>query len=128
MMRYEYNFALLLEYKHTNGIVNREDITPYKAQSMAHNELFPEGWFNQYIFYDSSDEYCNTPTDASLTSENLLIRFLTMLDNHLGKRRLRNLDSSKESKRVILFYKIRCECENLPFNPSFKSGEEKCLI
>ncbi|WP_456243407.1 hypothetical protein [Thalassolituus alkanivorans] len=42
---------------------------------------------------------------------------MAMLDNHLGKRRLRNLDSSKESKRVILFYKIRCECENLPFNP-----------
>jgi hypothetical protein len=110
-----------VEYDRIDEIVERENITPYEAQKIAYDELASEGKFNQYTFYDSLDEYCNNSIDSSLTSDNLLIRCLAMLDARLGKRRLRTLDLSEESKKVVDFYKIRCECENLPFNKSLKS-------
>ena len=110
-----------IEYERIEAIVEREDITPYEAQKIAYDELASEGKFNQYTYYDSLDEYCNNSIEASLASDNLLIRCLAMLDARLGKRRLRTLDLSEESKKVIEFYKIRCECEQLPFNTSLKS-------
>ncbi|PCJ19742.1 MAG: hypothetical protein COB04_05390 [Gammaproteobacteria bacterium] len=110
-----------IEYDRIDGIVERENISPYEAQKIAYDELASEGKFNQYTFYDSLDEYCNNSIDSSLSSGNLLIRCLAMLDARLGKRRLRTLDLSEESKKVIDFYKIRCECEKLPFNKSLKS-------
>lgn len=110
-----------IEYDRIDEIVERESITPYEAQKIAYDELASEGKFNQYTFYDSLDEYCNNSIDSSLTSDNLLIRCLAMLDARLGKRRLRTLDLSEESKKVIDFYKIRCNCEKLSFNKSLKS-------
>ena len=107
-----------IEYEHIYEIVEREEITPYEAQKIAHRELASEGKFNQYTFYDSLDEYCQNAIETSLNSENLLIRCLALFDSRLGKRRLRALDLSKESQKVIEFYKIRCECEGMPFNKS----------
>ena len=112
------------EYDRIDEIVERESITPYEAQKIAYDELASEGKFNQYTFYDSLDEYCNNSIDSSLTSDNLLIRCLAMLDARLGKRRLRTLDLTEESKKVVDFYMIRCECEKLPFNKSLKIDAE----
>ena len=107
-----------IEYERIYEIVERDEITPYEAQRVAHEELAFEGKFNQYTYYDSLDEYCQNSIEASLASENLLIRCLAMIDSRLGKRRLRAMDLSKESQKVIEFYKIRCECEGMPFNKS----------
>ncbi|MBU2714339.1 SF0329 family protein [Zooshikella harenae] len=107
-----------IEYERIEEIVEREDITPYEAQKIAHEELASEGKFNQYTYYSSLDEYCNNSIEESIESENLLMRCLAMLDARLGKRRLRALDLSKESQKVLAFYKIRCECEGMPFNKS----------
>ena len=105
-----------IEYERIDDIVAREGITPCEAQKKAHDELAAEGTFNQYSYYASLDEYCNNSIEASLDSENLLIRCLAMLDYRLGKRRLRTLDFSLESEKVKEFYQIRCECEGLIFN------------
>jgi hypothetical protein len=104
------------EYERIEEVIKREGITPREAQKIAYDELASEGRFNQYTFYDSLDEYCNNSIDSSLSSGNVLIRCLAMLDSRLGKRRLKTLDLSEESKKVIEFYKIRCECEKLPLN------------
>ena len=102
------------EYERMEEVVKREGITPREAQKVAYDELASEGRLNQYTFYNSLDEYCNNSIDSSLSSDNILIRCLAMLDARLGKRRLKTLDLSEESKKVIEFYKIRCECEKLP--------------
>ena len=109
------------EYESIEEVIKREGINPREAQKIAYKELASEGRFNQYTFYDSLDEYCNNSIDSSLSSDNVLIKCLAMLDSRLGKRRLKILDLSEESKKVIEFYKIRCECENLPFNNSVKT-------
>ncbi|MCX2781190.1 SF0329 family protein [Microbulbifer thermotolerans] len=107
-----------IEYERIDEIVAREGITPYEAQKIAHEELASEGKFNQYTYYDSLDDYCNNSIDTSMASDNVLIRCLAMLDSRLGKRRLRSQDLSNESPKVVQFYKIRCECEGMPFNKS----------
>ena len=105
-----------IEYERIDEIVKRENITPYEAQMIAHDELASEGKFNQYTYYGSLDEYCNNSIEESLISDNLLIRCLAMLDRRLGKRRLQSFDLKTESEKVIQFLKIRCECEGLPVN------------
>lgn len=112
-----------IEYERTSEIIDRDSISPYEAQKIAYDELASEGKFNQYKFYDSLDEYCNNSIDVSLASDNLLIRSLAMLDARLGKRRLKSLNILEESHKVIEFYKIRCECEKLPFYNSLMSEE-----
>jgi len=107
-----------VEFERTDEVAIREGITPYEAQKIAHEELASEGKFNQYTYYDSLDEYCSSSIEASMDSDNLLIKCLAMLDSRLGKRRLRNLDLSKENLKVEQFYRIRCECEGIPFNKS----------
>lgn len=107
-----------IEYERIDEIVSREGITPYEAQKIAHETLAAEGKFNQYTYYDSLDTYCNSSIEASMASDNLLIKCLAMLDSRLGKRRLQSLDLSKESQKVVQFYKIRCECAGVPFNKS----------
>lgn len=102
------------EYERIEEISNREGLTPFEAQQIAHNELASEGKFNQYKYYDSLEEYTRNSIDDSLASKNLLIRCLAMLDSRLGKRRLRKMDHSNESSKVQQFYRIRCECENIP--------------
>jgi hypothetical protein len=104
-----------IEYERIDEMASREGIAPYEAQKIAHEELAAEGKFNQYTFYESLDEYCNNSIEQSLESDNLLIRCLAMLDSRLGKRRIKNLDVSNESEKVVEFIKIRCECEGLPF-------------
>lgn len=107
-----------IEFDRVDEIASKKGISPYEAQKIAHEELACEGKFNQYTFYDSLDEYCNNSIDQSLVSDNLLIRCLAMLDSRLGKRRLGNFNLSKESEKVAEFFRIRCECEGLPFNKS----------
>jgi hypothetical protein len=107
-----------IEYDRIDEIASKKGISPYEAQKIAHEELASEGKFNQYTFYESLDEYCNNSIDQSLVSDNLLIRCLAMLDPRLGKRRLRSIDLSKESEKVVDFFRIRRECEGLPFNKS----------
>jgi len=103
------------EYDKINEIVERENITHYEAQLLAHKELESEGKYNQYKYYESLDEYCNNSIEKSLVSDNLLVRCLAMLDKRLGKRRLQNIDLRNESSKVVEFYKIRCECEGMNY-------------
>ena len=100
-----------IEYERIAEIVNREGVAPYEAQVKAHEELTAEGKYNQYTFYGSLDEYCSNSIESSLSSDNLLIRCLSMLDSRVGKRRFKADDLLQESEKVIQFYKIRCLCE-----------------
>ena len=109
-----------IEYDRIDEIALKKAILPYEAQKIAHEELASEGKFNQYTFYDSLDEYCNNSIDQSLVSDNLLIRCLAMLDQRFGKRSLGSFDLSKESEKVVEFFRIRCECEGLQFKKSEK--------
>lgn len=100
-----------VEYERIDVLVS-EVITPYQAQLLAHEQLKSEGRLSQYLYYESLDEYCDNTIEESLTSPNLLIRCLALLDSRLGQRRIRKIDLDKESPMFAKFYKIRRQCDN----------------
>ena len=99
------------EYERIYKLVS-DEVTPYKAQLLVHEQLKSEGRLSQYLYYESLDEYCNNTIEESLTSPNLLIRCLAMLDSRLGQRRILTIDLDEESQMVVKFYKIRRACDN----------------
>ncbi len=58
-------------------------------------------------------EYLNLSMGEILNSANTIIRAFGMLDDRLGKRRLRKIDISNENSLVIRLYLLRCDSEGL---------------
>lgn len=100
-----------IEYDLIDDIVLKENISAYEAQKIAYQRLSSEGKYSQYTYYESLDEYCSNSIEESLSSQNVLIRCLAMLDSRFGKRRLQKFDLSQENLKVKEFYKIRCICD-----------------
>jgi hypothetical protein len=60
------------------------------------------------------EAYFNMPIDAALESSNVLIRGLAMLDQRLGKRRLRVLASAAASHELVeQLPRLRWEAEGI---------------
>ncbi len=84
-------------------------------QEQAHEQLKTEGIYGQYDFFSALEEYFNSPIEASLKSNNMIIKILCMLDRRVGKRTLRKMKESisEETPLVQEFYKLRCDAENI---------------
>jgi hypothetical protein len=63
-------------------------------------------------------DYLNLSIDAILASESRVIRALGMLDQRLGKRRLRGMDVSADLPMVQAFHAIRCRLERIAPQPA----------
>ena len=76
------------------------------------------GWFDQYDFYFSFEEYGNQSIEASLNSQNQLVRIFAVLDRRTGKRTLYKLKEriDTESEIFRLFYAIRMDAEGININ------------
>ncbi len=61
----------------------------------------------------SMRRYLALSIDEILTSEDVFVRALGMLDRRLGKRRLRALDLKNAHPLVRLFHRFRCEAEGI---------------
>ena len=86
-------------------------------QDQAQEQLKMEGIYAQYDFFSALEEYFHSPIEASLKSNDMLIKILCILDRRVGKRTLRKMkESILEEKTVVQdFYKLRCEAENINF-------------
>ncbi len=73
------------------------------------------GWFDQYDFYLSFEEYDNQSIEASMNSRNQLVRIFAVLDRRTGKRTLYKLKESIDTESEIfrLFYAIRMDAEGI---------------
>lgn len=68
--------------------------------------------FNVYRVYDAFVQYPNCSIEEALSSENVIIQSLAMVDKRLGKRRLNNLIINSDSHPLVLmFYQLRCNIE-----------------
>lgn len=83
------------------------------VQEQAREKLQSEGIIAQWDFYRTLESYCNESFEDILTSSNVLIRSLAMLDGRFGKRRLASFDPKHEHPMVQYFYSLRCEVEKL---------------
>lgn len=71
--------------------------------------------FDQRVFYNAFQEFDNQSIEASLSSENPVVRIFALLDRRVGKRRLAALAETMETELnwVRPFYRLRMEAEGL---------------
>jgi hypothetical protein len=74
-----------------------------------------DGLFDQRDFYMAFQKFDNQSIEASLSSENPIVRIFALLDRRLGKRRLTALEETMENELdwVRPFYLLRMEAEGL---------------
>lgn len=73
------------------------------------------GVFDQRCFYSAFAEFDNQSIEASLNSDNLIVRIFAILDKRVGKRRLALMKEniSNEPETFQEFYAIRANAEGL---------------
>ena len=73
------------------------------------------GVFDQRSFYRAFTEFEQQCIEASLKSENLLVRIFAVLDRRVGKRRLLAMKESITEEPAVFqeFYAIRAKAEEL---------------
>lgn len=84
------------------------------ASSKAETILHHQGRYSRPQAHAMLKMYMSQTIDDALHSDEMLIRALAMLDNRVGKRRLRTLQlADDEHPLVRQFYELRCEAEGI---------------
>jgi hypothetical protein len=79
----------------------------WQAQKHVQAELEREGVLSQYGYYRSLEQYCNNSIEENLSSANVLLRALAMIDSRVGRRRLDTFPIGTEHQMVIYFHELR---------------------
>ena len=79
----------------------------------AEKELHQESVFWQGDLGDAMFGYLHTSIDDILTSDDVLIRAIGMLDRRVGKRRLSTLAETIDHPLVRLLHVFRCDAEGM---------------
>ena len=97
------------DYRDEQGLNWRE------AYLKADKTVLDYGLFDQRDFYMAFQKFDNQSIEASLSSENPIVRIFALLDRRLGKRRLTALEETmgNELDWVRPFYRLRMEAEGL---------------
>ena len=97
------------DYRDEQGLNWRE------AYLKADKTVLDDGLFDQRDFYMAFQKFDNQSIEASLSSENPIVRIFALLDRRLGKRRLAALEETMENELdwVRPFYLLRMEAEGL---------------
>jgi hypothetical protein len=78
------------------------------------DSLWSNGVLSRLDFYASLKELLSLSVEDALTSDNVLIRALSMTDRRLGKRRLRALQADHDDHHLVhILYALRCEVEGI---------------
>lgn len=70
-------------------------------------------FFNGEDFNNATNGYLDLTIEEIISSENIVVRAIGMLDKRLGKRRLRAMDLSNQPKLLRRLWQFRCLAENL---------------
>lgn len=73
------------------------------------------GIFDQRSFYQAFDIFDNQSIEESLSSENMLVRIMAILDGRVGKRRLLSMKEQIQKEAIPFqeFYAIRAKAEGI---------------
>ncbi|PZD97265.1 hypothetical protein DNH61_02585 [Paenibacillus sambharensis] len=101
--------------KKTNDVNwrDREQADGYRnAYRLAEEILEFEGEYSQYDFYRAAVKYLNLSIEAAMTSDDSIVRALSMFDKRLGKKRLAQMEADVNEKSIVnLFKTIRLNTE-----------------
>jgi len=93
------------------GMNNWQDYAPKLRD--AEKELHQESVFWQGDLGDAMFGYLHSSIDDILTSDDVLIRAIGMLDRRVGKRRLSTLAETIDHPLVRLLHVFRCDAEGM---------------
>lgn len=118
-----YNYAPVF-WKLQSDLKQMEEMEWREAAQKAGQMVLNDGLFDQRDFYNAFQEFDNQSVEASLSSENPIVRVFALLDRRVGKRRLAALESAMETELdwVRPFYLLRMEAEGL----KLQEGKEVC--
>ncbi|GIP53252.1 SF0329 family protein [Paenibacillus vini] len=84
----------------------------WKAYREADQEMINQGIYSQYEFYNAVQDYLNLSIEDGISSEDPIIRAISMFDYRFGRRRLLEIEADTDFV-VNKFLKIRLEAEGL---------------
>lgn len=101
-----------------NWIVDQQEDASdfsYRISEQAIGQLAAEGIFALWHFYEAVDIFLQSPIQQSLTSENLIVKSLALIDRRVGKRTLIKIGPVMQREHALIqhFYAVRCEAEQL---------------
>jgi hypothetical protein len=90
----------------------------YEISVKTHEMVKQDGIYAQYDFYDAVEEFLSLPIDRALTSDDMVVKILALIDRRVGKRTLMKLREPIQNELDIIqyFYNLRCEAEQI--NPT----------
>ena len=105
-----YNFCLKWDL-----LPHDKPISPWQAFLKPNAMTLEEGIFDERTFYAAFDELDNQSIEASLESDNLLVRIFAILDRRVGKRRLEVMGETLSREESVLrdFYLLRLDAEGM---------------
>lgn len=103
------------QWKAYQNKLNYDKSNISQAWSESWGEAINNGGFDNHCFYEAFNEYDNQSIEASLESNNALVRTFAVLDRRVGKRRLKELSGIwiDEQDWVVFFLKVRLKAEGI---------------
>ena len=108
---YYNNWAKASEFPHDEKYERRMKIEmAYMDDTAIHL-----GIFDHWSFYGAFEIFDNQSIEASLESDNMLVRIMAIFDRRVGKRRLKKIGETIENQEPSFreFFAIRATAENL---------------
>ncbi len=79
--------------------------------------IHKQGFYTQYEFYNSLNEYLSTSIDEAVESNNLIIKSIAILDRRLGKRRIpQHRIAYTDHPALKKLFEFRCMAEGIRMN------------
>ena len=111
-------YKLASEIRETSGATDYRNPDQkneyYQAYDQAEEILEKQGIHTQYQFYDSLTDFLSMPFEEALSSKNIIIKSLAVLDRRLGKRRIPQQKEAYTVHPVLKrLYDFRCSVEGI---------------
>lgn len=112
------SYALEQQIREVNHCTDYRDSQQREGYYLAYQEardiVQRQGMLSRFQFEEAVEEYLRLSIENAMGSANPIVKALSMFDRRLGKRRLADISLSQtEHPLVKLFYRLRCEAEDL---------------
>ena len=116
VLKSDYFKKHLVQWECYQELEKNEEYSRIDTWMKAWDEAVNRGGFDNHSFYNAFDEFDNQSIEASLESQNVLVRIFAVLDRRVGKRRLKKLSEMWENEPQCLryFLNLRMEAERIP--------------
>jgi hypothetical protein len=118
-MKWLYNYYRLAheirEVNHCQDYLDESQKEGYYASyQQADTIMDQQGIYSRQGFIEALEVYLQMSIEEAISSDNTIIRAISMLDRRVGKRRLRQIEFSEtEHPLVKRFYELRCDVEDI---------------